>query len=733
MVAACVTSPRKKTTPSTIGRPETLRVGIPRPIISSDLGIKKRRTSETTLPPRFRIGTMMNGGDDEAKLDLDVHLQTNDVCVGANRSIVGQFLVGLDLLVPEATMRVPVQVVPVLDVSSSMAEHLPLLKDGLVSAIEATSVVSDMDDFALVTFGFAARLQCASEGLGRMTPSRRERIIDGIRRMRTSGMTNLHGGLMAGLQQVKSGNSKFSFVLLMTDGLASAGKVDPDAILADVRDELEAIRTTGCHLAVYTMGLGHEHNSTLLRRVADVGGGEYAYVRGGDTFELVAAIQEWLTMFAHLRAIDAQVSCLPTTTTSATARGSASSEEGGGGGGIILHGMEEITFSGDDDVTSGGGGHSPSLRVRRSSVRFGDVFAGTVYHKLVALTMTVPGEMRGKRHAATLQLSYRDAVTNRLHVLKKDVHLNVVAADGVQTSVAVVANRLIPSPIPVPQGSVVNETVLSHLAADLIRNAAIRMHRMCDNKEQSGPYPRSASVAVSKSDGGSSVLQSNRAALVTMKQLLATLQSVISQDAEMSEDAGLLDEMTQLHEAGRLDECRAIANNFYQRRCKHTLSKRRGLATLFLNTLARRKRAKKGDGGETVSYDDKLTSKLAEKMAICDSGQVSPQIMELERRLASKQQKTTSLSSSSSSNTWVSSELGQSLSEFKRRRNDLLHMAGAAWFGVPELPDSPDVRRKTSLERQFAGAGPELLAAFMRRREVHAEETTPAPPKITEF
>eukprot|EP00118_Oscarella_pearsei_P000502 m.5108 g.5108 ORF g.5108 m.5108 type:complete len:665 (+) comp12118_c0_seq2:1258-3252(+) len=649
--------------------------------------------------------TTMN--DENGKLDLDVHLQTDAVCAGRR----GQFLVGLDLLVPEATLRVPVQVVPVLDVSSSMAEHLPLLKDGLVSAIEETTVVSEMDDFALVTFGFSARLQCASEGLGRMTSSRREKIIDGIRRMRTSGMTNLHGGLMAGLQQVKRSNSKFSFILLMTDGLASAGRIDPSDILSDVKDELEAIRTMGCHLAIYTMGLGHEHNSTLLREVAEVGGGEYVYVRAGDTLDLVAAIQEWLTMFARLRATDAQVSCTPPRLPS---RGSVSSDDAvSAQDGIILQGMEEISFTGD--ITDPG--RSPSLPVRRSSVRFGDVFSGTVYHKLVALTVAVAEDGLGKKHAATLQLSYRDAITNQLHIIKRDVYLKVMAV-GENSSTIVMANRLIPSPIAVPGDASVNMAVLNHLAADLIRNAAIRMHRLCDAGDQNTPYLRSTSVA-----GSGTAVQANRAVLITMKRLIATLQPVIQNDAAMSADAKLLNEMAHLQEAGHLDECRAIANNFYQRRCKQTLSNRRNLATLFLNTLARRKRNKDTE----KASDAKFTSKLAEKLTICDSGFVSPEIIDLETRLASKQK------GEVVGETWVSSELWQSISEFKRRRNELLQLAGASWFGVPDLPDAPGVKRKSSLERQYAGAGPELLAAFMRRRDAHSEKTIPDPPKITEF
>lgn len=642
-------------------------------------------------------------------LDFDVHLQSQRIC--ANSS--GQFLVGLELLVPESITRVPVQIVPVIDVSNSMAEHLPLLKDGLVVAVEDQEVLSNTDDFALVTFGFTAKLLCSSEGLGKMTGRRREGIISGIRKMRTSGMTNLHGGLMHGLAEVKKGDGRFAFVLLMTDGIASAGTVQPSDMLADVTRELEVIEEMGCHLAIYTMGLGHEHNSTLLRQIAEVGHGQYTYVEGGDTFELVSRIHEWLTMFNQLRATNTRISMQPHKTTDPS-------------DGVVVTGMHEITFtrsgrSGTPGIEEGSA--SPSKPTKRTSVSFGDTFAGTSYQKLISLDVKTGSNMRGQKEIVTLHLSYRDAITDKDHTVSKSINVWVAPqAIGSRPSMAVIPSRVIPKPILIPQDENVNFSMQRQLASDIIRNAAIRMHRYCTVAEKEIRLTGSAD---------SPIVQRSKTALATWEQLLESLSEVIGQDLELTEQRDQLKKMETLRAEGRLEECRAMANNFHQRHYTNTLSRRRSLANLFLNTLARQK---KKAGAERRPTDTKLAAKLAEKMAAIEAGQANPNVLALEERLAHKKKR-------GSSDTWKSSELARSLHDFRQRREDLLKMAGVSWFGVvpaPELhmSESPDMRQRSRTlgEKEYEGASDELIAAFQRhRREKPTAEEKITHPTVTEF
>ena len=620
-------------------------------------------------------------------LDFDIHVQSQRICADSS----GQFLVGLQLLVPETVKRVPVQIIPVIDVSNSMAEHLPLLKDGLVVVVEDQEVLGNTDDFALVTFGFSAKVMCHSEGLGKMSGRRREGVISGIRKMRTSGMTNLHAGLMKGLEEVKNGDGRFAFILLMTDGIASAGKVQPSEILDDVRHELETIDEMGCHLAIYTMGLGHEHNSTLLRQIAEAGCGQYNYVEGGDTVELISKIHEWLAMFNQLRATEVRISMQPNQTT-------VSPE------GVAVTGMKEITFTpGTHDKD---GSASPSKPTKRTSVIFGDTFAGTSYQKLISLDVTTGYKAKGEKQIATFKLSYRDAITDEEHILSLSAKVWVAPQNKTSKPImAVIPSEVIPKPVSIPKNERVNFAMQRQLASDMIRNAAIRMHRYCVVAEKEIRLTGTAS---------SPVVQRSKAALATWEQLLESLSEVISRDMELTFQMEQLKKMESLRAEGRLDECRAMANNFHQRPATHTLSRKKSLANLLLNALSRQ-RTKKGQGAEEKPSDSRLAAKLAEKMAAIEAGEANPNIVALEERLANKKKLV-------SQDTFQSSELARSLNEFRHRREQLLKMAGVSWFGVvpTQMMDAKEYED-------------ELVTAFRRqkRTEPAIRERSPRP-TITE-
>jgi hypothetical protein len=626
-------------------------------------------------------------------LEFDIHVQSQRVCAGST----GQFLVGLQLLVPETVKRVPVQIVPVIDVSNSMAEHLSLLKDGLVVVAEDQEVLGNTDDFALVTFGFKAKLMCHSEGLGRMSGRRREGIISGIRKMRTSGMTNLHAGLMMGLEEVKNGDGRFAFILLMTDGIASAGKVQPCEILDDVRRELETIDEMGCHLAIYTMGLGHEHNSTLLRQIAEAGHGQYNYVEGGDTVELISKIHEWLAMFNQLRATEVKISMVP--------RQTIVSPEG-----VAVTGMQEITFTPSPDSQDQDISASPSKPAKRTSVIFGDTFAGTSYQKLISLDVTTGEKAKGEKEIATFKLNYRDAITDEEHTLSLSAKIWVAPPNkSLEPSMAVIPSEVIPRPVSIPKNERVNFAMQKQLASDMIRNAAIRMHRYCVIAEKE--------IRLSGTTD-SPIVQRSKAALATWEQLLESLSDVISRDMDLTFQMEQLKKMEILRAEGRLDECRAMANNFHQRPATNTISRQKSLANLLLNALSRQG-TKKGKGTKETPSDSRLAAKLSEKMAAIEAGEANPDIVALEERLAHKKKLV-------SQDTFQSSELARSLHEFHHRREQLLKMAGVSWFG--ELPTP-----QTAMDGQ-EHKGDELITAFRRqkRREPALRERSPRP-TVTEL
>lgn len=90
------------------------------------------------------------------------------------------------------------------------------------------------------------------------------------------GITNLSGGLVAGLQQLGKDKGALRRVLLLSDGLANQGVTDP-AGLSDI-----AQQGVGAGKGVSTFGVGTDFNEDLLRMLADVGGGSYYYIATPD-------------------------------------------------------------------------------------------------------------------------------------------------------------------------------------------------------------------------------------------------------------------------------------------------------------------------------------------------------------------------------------------------------------------------------------------------------------------
>jgi Ca-activated chloride channel homolog len=104
-----------------------------------------------------------------------------------------------------------------------------------------------------------------------------------VERLQPGGSTNLHGGLMTGLEEVNRGYdpARSNAVILLTDGIANAGVVDPDQIAQDARSYTER----GIHLS--TIGLGSDFNDALLTELAKQGQGGYHFIDSGQEMDKV--------------------------------------------------------------------------------------------------------------------------------------------------------------------------------------------------------------------------------------------------------------------------------------------------------------------------------------------------------------------------------------------------------------------------------------------------------------
>jgi Ca-activated chloride channel family protein len=164
--------------------------------------------------------------------------------------------------------RTRLNIALVLDKSGSMAEarKIDFVRE---AAHRLVDQLQPGDRFALVTYDDRVDVPIPSEAL----EDRRfaHRVIDGVR---PGGATNLGGGLIEGLRQVRRRYDPdgVNRVLLLSDGLANRGITSPDELSSVAAREGEE------GISVTTFGVGYEFNEDLLAGLAESGRGTYYYI-----------------------------------------------------------------------------------------------------------------------------------------------------------------------------------------------------------------------------------------------------------------------------------------------------------------------------------------------------------------------------------------------------------------------------------------------------------------------
>jgi Ca-activated chloride channel family protein len=161
----------------------------------------------------------------------------------------------------------------VIDTSGSMGtpERLDLVKRSLALLLEQ---LSPSDRIAIIQFGGEARLV-----LGHTPVSSSEEILQAIESLQPGGPTQFDKGLELGYRMAESGFSAgdSNRIMIMSDGVANLGELDPEAILKRVAEQ----RKKGIYLSVLGFGAG-TYDDDMLERLANKGDGMYAYI---DTLE----------------------------------------------------------------------------------------------------------------------------------------------------------------------------------------------------------------------------------------------------------------------------------------------------------------------------------------------------------------------------------------------------------------------------------------------------------------
>ena len=167
-----------------------------------------------------------------------------------------------------AVSRKRMNLVLVIDRSGSMGSE-----DKLVQVQQAaTAILNQMnptDRLAIVIYDDTIQTILPS------TPvENKELIREVIASLTPGGGTNLCGGLQAGFEEARNHFDAESVnrVMLLSDGLANVGIIDPAQISA------VASRIRENSVAVSSLGVGIDFNETLMANIADNSGGNYYYI-----------------------------------------------------------------------------------------------------------------------------------------------------------------------------------------------------------------------------------------------------------------------------------------------------------------------------------------------------------------------------------------------------------------------------------------------------------------------
>jgi Ca-activated chloride channel family protein len=209
-------------------------------------------------PPSHLHGLPIPGGVHEDRVQLSTHALTTQ-----NAHQVG-VLVTLSGEAPRR--RSPINVALVLDRSGSMSgEPLRAAKE---AALRFAGFLGDEDRLTVVSFADQVETDFGPASPTALPPDRPTALAPtaAIQSIVSGGSTNLSGGWLMGQRQVRAGLvDGTNRVVLLTDGQANVGVVDPTQLAGLAADSAAQRVSTTC------IGFGPGFNEDLLAAMAKAG------------------------------------------------------------------------------------------------------------------------------------------------------------------------------------------------------------------------------------------------------------------------------------------------------------------------------------------------------------------------------------------------------------------------------------------------------------------------------
>lgn len=265
--------------------------------------------------------------------------------------------------------EMPLNIAIVIDRSGSMnsSDKLPYAKQ---AAKEFVSRLNPSDRVSIIAYN-----ESVITLLHSTKASNRHKINSAIDSLHADGYTNLSGGVLEGIREVKRHlrRNGVNRVILISDGLANRGIVYvPDLISAINRASDEMI-------SVSTIGVGVDFNEDLLDKVASRTGGNYYYA--DEAFRFADIFNDEFTRLSSIIAKNPKLTIK------------------------LQKGVELVELFGYDYFYKG----------RTVSVKLPSIHSGE--ERKVILRLRVSSSKSGARKIAKVKLNYRDLVDDKNQTL----------------------------------------------------------------------------------------------------------------------------------------------------------------------------------------------------------------------------------------------------------------------------------------------------------------------------